>query len=184
MSEASIGANVRRIEATTGLNTVARLRAEEALVDAAAGLLKAKPDELPDRIGRLLEERRDLERQIEQLRRAAAVGRAGELAATAVGGAVVQRVDGLSRDGLRDLAVAVRDRGVDAVVLIGVAEGGGVALAAATAPGGRNAGSLIADAAKAVGGGGGKGADLAVAGGRNPDAVDAAVELARAAVTG
>jgi alanyl-tRNA synthetase len=182
VAEASIGANVRRIEATTGLNTVARLRAEEALVESAASLLKAKPDEVPERIGRLLEERRELERQVEQLRRAAAVGRAADLAGRASGGVLVERVDGLSRDGLRDLAVAVRDRGVGAVVLIGVADGGGVALAAATTPSsGRNAGALIADAARAVGGGGGKGADLAVAGGRDPEAIDAALGLARAA---
>jgi alanyl-tRNA synthetase len=182
VSESSIGANVRRIEATTGQNTVARLRAGERLVERAAMLLKARPEEVPERIERLLEERKDLERQIEVLRRGAATAIAGDLAAAAVDGVVVSRVDGMSRDGLRDLVVAVRDRGVDAVVLIGVADGGGVALAAATsAAGGRNAGALIAEAAKAVGGGGGKGAELAVAGGRDPSAIDTALELARVA---
>ena len=61
-------------------------------------------------------------------------------------------------------------------------EGGGVAIAAAVAPdSGLNAGELIADAARAVKGGGGKGADLAVAGGKEPAALDAALDLARAA---
>ncbi|MEZ5178843.1 MAG: hypothetical protein R2746_11355 [Acidimicrobiales bacterium] len=87
-----------------------------------------------------------------------ATGGASDLAAGAVDGIVVARVDGLARDDLRSLGVAVRDQpGVRGVVLIGAPEGGGVALVAATTPGGDlDAGSLIADAAKAVGGGGGK----------------------------
>jgi len=67
-------------------------------------------------------------------------------------------------------------------VLIGAPEGGGVALVAATEPGGSlHASELIAGAAKAVGGGGGKNPELAVAGGRNPDQIDQALDLARSA---
>jgi alanyl-tRNA synthetase len=182
ISESSIGANVRRIEASTGLNTLQRLRSEVSRVDGAAALLKAKPEEISERIAKLIEERKDLERQVESLHRAAVVGQAGDLVAKAVNGTVVERVDGLSRDSLRDLAVAVRDKGVGGVVLIGVSDTGGVTLvSAATKASGFDAGALIADAAKAVGGGGGKGADLAVAGGRNPEAIDKAIELARTA---
>jgi len=103
----------------------------------------------------------------------------------AVDGVVVARVDGLDRDAVRTLALAVRDQpDVRAVILGAAPEGGGVALVAAVAAGsGLHAGELIADAARAVGGGGGKGADLAVAGGRNPDELDAALDLARAAAS-
>ena len=98
-------------------------------------------------------------------------------------GIVVARVDGLDRDGVRDLAVAVRDQpGIKAVVLGSAPEAGGVALVAAVTPdSGLNASELIADAAKAVKGGGGKSADLAVAGGKEPAALDDALALARAA---
>src|SRR5690606_11346448 len=102
---------------------------------------------------------------------------------SAVDGVVVARVDDLERDDLRELAVAVRDRpGVRAAVLGGAPPGGGVAIASAVASdSGLNAADLIRDAAKAVKGGGGKGADLAVAGGRDPEALDEALDLVRAA---
>jgi len=99
-------------------------------------------------------------------------------------GVVVARVDGLSREGLRELALAVRDRpGMRAVVLAGAPEGGGAALVAAVAPdSGLHAGELIAEGSRAIKGGGGKGADLAVAGGKDPDGLDAALDAARAAI--
>ena len=93
------------------------------------------------------------------------------------------RIDGMSRDELKDLAVAVRDReNINAVVLGGAADGGGAALVAAVVPGvGPEAGELIAAGAKAIKGGGGKGADLAMAGGKDPEGVDEALKLARTA---
>ncbi len=95
---------------------------------------------------------------------------------------VVARVDALDRESLRDLALAVRDTpGVRAVVLGGAPEGGGVALVAAVADDGLNASELIAEAAKTVKGGGGKSQDLAVAGGKDPAALDAALDQAREA---
>jgi alanyl-tRNA synthetase len=71
---------------------------------------------------------------------------------------------------------------VRAVVLIGAPEGGGVALVSATLKGGDlDAGALIADAARTVGGGGGKNPELAVAGGRDASRIDEALDQARAA---
>ena len=183
VSEASIGANLRRVEAFTGLNTLERLRTEETNLDAVARLLRVSPDEVPERVERFLEEMRSLEDQLKALRRQAAAGRAATLAAGAVDGVVVTRVDGTTRDGLRDLAVVVRDQpGVRAVVLGGAAEGGGAALVAAvTRDSGLVASDLIADAARTVGGGGGRNPDVAVAGGRDPSRLDEALDQARAA---
>ena len=112
-------------------------------------------------------------------------GNRSTLAAKAVDGVVVERVEGLDRDGVRDLAVAIRDNdGINAVVLGCAPESGGVALVAATEPeGAYHAGELIADAAKLIKGGGGKGADLAVAGGKDADGLDDALEAARQAAT-
>ena len=182
--EGSIGSNLRRIEATTGLATIDRLRTQEGLLAAAAVALKVPPDAVPGRIEALLGERRELERQIETARRQAAGGAAAELATAAEDGVVVARRDGPERDDLRDLAIAVREQpGIRVVVLMGAPDGGGVALVAAvTKASGLNASTLIAAAAKAVGGGGGKAADLAMAGGRHPERLDEALALARAAV--
>jgi alanyl-tRNA synthetase len=183
ISEGSIGSNVRRIEATTGMQTVSRMRAEEALLEEAAGVLKTKPEDLPARIEKLLAERKDLETQLAEFKRTMATGGSSDLAATAVNGVVVARVDGTDRDGLKDLALAVRDSaGIQAVVLIGAAEGGGVAaVSAVTKDSGFHASDLIAAALKTIGGGGGKAPDLAVAGGRNVDSIDEALDQVRVA---
>ncbi len=92
-------------------------------------------------------------------------------------------VDGIDRDGLRDLAVAVRDRdGVRAVVLGTSPDGGGAALVAAVTPdSGLDAGALVADAAKTIDGGGRPSPDLTVVGGRSPENLPEALEQARAA---
>ncbi|MET0665333.1 MAG: alanine--tRNA ligase [Acidimicrobiales bacterium] len=181
VSEGSIGSNLRRIEAVTGLGTVDRLRRDEDLLAGAADRLGVAPDELVTGIDKRLEELKALRDEVKALKRQTATGQAGALAASAVDGVVVARVDGLDRDGLRDLALAVRDTdGVRAVVIIGEPDGGGVGLVAAVTPdSGLNAGELIAGAAKTVGGGGGKAPELAVAGGRDPAKIDDALDQAR-----
>jgi alanyl-tRNA synthetase len=183
VSEGSIGSNLRRIEAVTGFGPIERLRQEEELVSRAADVLGTTPDELPLAADRLRGELRTLRDELKELRRQAAGSRAGDLASTAVDGVVVARVDAVGRDDLRDLAVAVRESpGVRAVVLGGEPPGGGVALVAAvTKDGGLNAGELIAEPARTVGGGGGKSPELAVAGGRDASRLDEALDQARAA---
>jgi alanyl-tRNA synthetase len=184
VSEGSIAANMRRIEALTGEGSLEHFREDEDLLERTATMLRIRPDELPERIERLLEERRHLDDELKALRRAAAGDAAQDLAAAAVDGVVVARRDGTTRDELKDLAVAVRDRPeIKAVVLGGVPEGGGVALVAAvTKDSGLDAPALIADAARTVGGGGGgKKSDIAVAGGRDASKLDEALDQARKA---
>jgi alanyl-tRNA synthetase len=153
-------------------------------LNRAAQLLRVTPDEVPERIEKALEERRALTQELEQARRLAAGGEADQLASAAVNGVVVARRDGGSRDDLRDLAVALRDRpGIRAVVLGGAPEGGGVALVAATSKdSGLVAYDLITEAARTVGGGAGKGknAELSVAGGRDASRLDEALDQVRA----
>jgi alanyl-tRNA synthetase len=184
ISEASIGSNIRRIEAVSGMGPLERLREDERRIKAAAEAMGVATDELVDAVERRVAEVKDLRTRIRDLERQAAAGRSGELAEQAVDGIVIARVDGLDRDGVRDLAVAVRDRaGIKAVVLGTAPDGGGVTIVAAVAAdSGLNASELIADAAKKVKGGGGKSADLAVAGGKDPEALDEALDLVRAAV--
>ncbi|MEQ8719264.1 MAG: alanine--tRNA ligase [Acidimicrobiales bacterium] len=183
VSEGSIGSNIRRIEAVTGTAPIDLLRADEARIAAAADHLGVPPDDLVAGAQKRAAELKALRDELKVLRRQAAVGRAGELADAAVDGVVVARVDDIDRDGLRDLAVAVRDReGVRAVVLGAAPDGGGVALVAAVlADSGLHASDLLSDAAKAVKGGGGKSPELAVAGGKDPEALDEALDLVRRA---
>ena len=182
-NESSIGSNIRRIEATTGFRTIDRLRADERVLRGASALLRSKPEDLADRLTKLLDERKSLEKEVEQLRRQMSGGRAQTLAATAVNGVVVARVDDVGRDELKDLAIAVRDvAGVNAVILGSAPSAGGVALVAAVRKdSGFHASDLIAKAVTAIGGGGGKASDVALAGGRNPAGLDDALAHARAA---
>ena len=180
-SEASIGSNTRRIVALTGTGTLERVREEERALARAAELLRAQPDQLVDAVERSLARQRELSEEVKTLRARSTAVEVDRLAASAADGLIVSRVDGVAQDQLRELAAGIRSRpGVRAVVLIGSPDGARVALVAATAKdSGLDAAGLIAEAARAVGGGGGKGAELAQAGGRDPSRIDEAVELAR-----
>jgi len=140
-----------------------------------------KADDAVAGVQRKLDELKAAQDELKVLRSRLASGRAVELAAEAVNGIVVARVDGITANDLRDLAVAVRQQsGIAAVVLGGVTDTGGVSIVGATAPSVKaNAGDLIKDAAKAVGGGGGGKGDIATAGGKNPEALDEAIAIAR-----
>ena len=182
--EESIASNTRRIYATTGTGTIQRYRQEEETLQRVAALLKAKPEALPEAVDRVLAERRSLQDELRAIRSKAAVADAGGLAAAAADGVVVARRDGLDPDGLRQLALAVRDQLAQprAVVLIGSPDGQRVSLVAAVAPGG-SASALLAEPAELVGGRGGGRGDVAQAGGKDPAGIDAALERARALLT-
>jgi alanyl-tRNA synthetase len=182
LSESSIGSNIRRVEAVTGNATIEILRGEEATLAQAADLVGVPVDDVLAGIERRMTELSDLRKELANVKRVAAVGRADELAAAATDGVVVERIDELDRDSLRDLALAIRDKGVDAVALGAALEAGGVALVGAvTEESPLHAGDWIADAAKLVGGGGKKSPDVSVAGGRDPEQLDAALDMIRAA---
>jgi alanyl-tRNA synthetase len=183
VSEASIGSNLRRLEAITGTGPIDRLRHEEEQLVEVAQLLNVPVGEVVDGARKRLDEVRALRKEIEALKKQAAAGQAGALADQAVDGVVVARVDGVSREALRDMAVALRDHpDVRAVVLGGAAEGGGAALVAAVTPdSGLDAAALIEPGKKLIKGGGGKDPLLSVAGGKDAEGVDEALEQARAA---
>jgi alanyl-tRNA synthetase len=183
VTEGSIGSNIRRIEALTGTGPIDRLRSAEAVLDQAAELVGVPVDDVLDGIEKRLAEVRDLRSELAGLRTRAALGRADELAAIAVDGLVVALVDGIDRDGLRQLAMAVRDRdGVRAAVLGAAPDGGGAALVAAVAPdSGLDAGQLVADAAKTIGGGGRPNPEVTAVGGKEPERLAEALDQVRAA---
>jgi alanyl-tRNA synthetase len=183
VSEGSIGSNLRRIEAVTGTGAVALLQRDERDLGEIANLV-GTPGDAAGGVRRKLDELRALSDENKQLRAKLARNRASELAAGAVDGVVISRVDGVSPNELRELAIAVRNApDVDVVVVAGETPTGGVGLAAAVTPGSPfDAAGLIRDAAKAVGGGGGGKGDVAAAGGKDPAGIGEALELAREAV--
>jgi len=183
VSESSIGSNLRRIEAVAGGLPVERLRDREAELAAVAAAAGVPVGEAVDGVARLREQLKAAQDEVKALKKQLAGAAAGDLAGQAVDGIVVARVDGSDRGDLRELALSLRDApGIRAVVLGGAPAGGGAALVAATTDdSGLDAGALVADAARAIKGGGGRDPRLVVAGGKDPDGLDEALDLVRAA---
>ncbi|MPZ65015.1 MAG: alanine--tRNA ligase [Pseudonocardiaceae bacterium] len=192
LSEASIGSGVRRVEALVGLDAFRFLSREHVLVNQLAEQFKARPEELPDRIGQTVERLRSAERELEALRASAALSSAGALAETAeqVSGTTLVAAaapEGVSGNDLRALASDVRGRlgerpGV--VALFSADAGAGkvsfvVATTAAARESGLAAGALVPAFAPAVGGRGGGKPDLAQGGGTEPHGVPAAIDALR-----
>ena len=190
LGEASIGANLRRIEALTGLEALHYVDRERQLLAEVAALLKTRPEDAPEQLRRRLEALANAQRELERLRVAGLERLAGELAGRvgreAGGWLVVERVPEAGGDDLRRIASAVRDRvgsGPGVVVLGSEAQGKAAMVALLTtdlAGDGAAARDVLVTAAKAVGGGAGGKGDLASAGGRDPGQLDEALRIARA----
>ena len=190
LGEASIGANLRRIEALTGLEALHYVDRERQLLAEVAALLKTRPEDAPEQLRRRLEALANAQRELERLRVAGlerlATELAGRVAKEADGWVVVERVPEAGGDDLRRIASAVRDRvgaGPGVVVLGSEAQGKAAMVALLTADlagSGAAARDVLARAAKAVGGGAGGKGDLASAGGRDPGQLDEALRIARA----
>jgi alanyl-tRNA synthetase len=190
LGESSIGAGTRRVEALVGLDAFRYLAREHVLVSQLAEEFKAPPDELPDRIGAVLDRLKAAERDLDKLRAAAVLSSAGSLAAAAEQLGTVQLVaaqapPGVGGADLRSLALDVRGRlrpGEPAVVLLASPnDSGGVAFVVAVNDAGRaaglDAGELVGTFAPVLGARGGGKPDLAQGAGgdaaRLPDAFDA-----------
>jgi alanyl-tRNA synthetase len=189
INEQSIGANLRRIEAVTGDVAIDRIHDEERQLRRAAETLKVAPAELPDRIEQLQQQLKTLRDEAEAARAREAVVEATALAAGASDGIVTTRRDGLDPGELRRLALATRDAvGSGIVALVGLAPdqkkaGIAVAVTKELVDRGVSAADLASRAAKALGGGTAKNADVVSGGGPNVGEVDEALELVRQQAT-
>jgi alanyl-tRNA synthetase len=193
LSEASIGSGVRRVEALVGLDAFRFLAKEHVLVSQLAEQFKARPEELPERIGGIVERLRQAERELEKVRADAVLSSAGALAEGAedVDGVALVAVaapDGIGGNDLRALASDVRGRlgARPGVVALFSADGDKVSFVVATTAAARDrglaAGKLVPAFAPAVGGRGGGKADLAQGGGSNPAGIPEAVTALRSAL--
>jgi alanyl-tRNA synthetase len=194
LSESSIGANLRRVEALTGHGTLAHLDTERRLLNELAGLLGTRPTDAPDTLRKRLAALATAHDELGQLRAAELRSQAARLAGTARpigdGRLVAEEVSGIAPDELRHLALDTLSRIPEgpAVVVLALRHSGKALLVAALSPQllgrGVQAAQVIARAAQAVGGGGGGTGALAGAGGRRPEhlarALASAVEDATA----
>ncbi len=183
-AEGAVAAGTRRIEAVTGVGALQEVAKAESALRESAALLKIPPLELPRRLAKLLEEQKQLEKQLETLEVRLARGRAQEIVAGAreVSGVAVlaARVDGLTAEGLRTVMDSVRERLASGIICLGSVVDGKVALVSSVTKDlipRFHAGKLVQAVAKSVGGSGGGKPDLAQAGGKLPEKLDEALEM-------
>jgi len=195
-SEGGVAAGVRRILASTGLNTLRRVRHAEAEVDRARGLVKAQGGDFVEKISKLVAHEKELEKKLAELERKLLEGGGGGMdamlgAAKDVAGLKVlaHRVaDGTPAAALRELGEKLRDKLGDASVVLVAAGGDKVALCVMVAKAATSrvkAGDLVKAMAAKVGGSGGGRPDMAQAGGPDVAKIDETIasfvdEVARA----
>ena len=177
ISESSVGAGVRRVEALVGIDALRFLARERALVAGLADELKVRPEELPERVAALVARLRAAEKELESARLASVLAVAGDVAAKAtdVGGVLFaghRTPTGVGGNDLRTLALDIRGRlGEDhpaVVTVVGDSNGKpGVVVATnrAARDAGLRAGGLVKVAAGVLGGNGGGKDDVAQGGG-------------------
>ncbi len=184
LSEGGIAAGVRRIEGATGFNAVAYVRGLEETVQRAAKLVKADGADLPDKVLKLTQREKELEKEIAELKRKVSMGGGGVDAMLQqvqdVAGMKVLAIRSDVADGgaMREMAEKLRDKLGEAVVVIGAAAGPKAMLVATVSKGLTDkvkAGDVIRHVAKMVGGSGGGRPDMAQAGGSDPAKLDEAL---------
>jgi len=193
VSEQGVSAGVRRIIAVTGDGALAYLREVEASFAKVVGLAKATPANVLDKVEKLLQHERALEKQIDELQRKLATGGGGggldallakarEIAGVKVLGVRTEVTD---RAALRELAEQLRDKLGQSVVLVGSVADGKAQLVLTVAKDLTNrlkAGDLIKSSAQILGGSGGGRPDMAQAGGTELARLDEAIDAIYASV--
>jgi alanyl-tRNA synthetase len=172
VAEGGVAAGVRRVEAVTGLNALAYMQDMEATLGGVAGTLRVVPSEVPARVGALLEQLREAEKEMTALKGRLASAQGDELLSQAVGlngvKVLAAMLQGADAKTLRDTMDKLKDKLKTAVIVLAVVDGDKVQLAAgvtADTVGKVKAGELVNFVAQQVGGKGGGKPDMAMAGG-------------------
>jgi len=174
VSESSIAAGVRRIEAITGDNAVRQYQQSSDALHRMSNMLRVSEPELVDQVTRLLDEKRENERQIHQLKTKIAQSAARDLESQSKEKNGVRyltaRTEGLDRQQMRELADALRNKWKSAVVILTGVDDGAVSIVAAVTKdltSKLQAGKLVGALAQAMGGKGGGRPDMAEGGGKD-----------------
>ena len=186
LSQSAIGAGVRRIEAQTGFGVIEHARREGRSLREAAELLRAAPAEVPERLAKLLERQRELERELEkvrvQMRRGGSDDPMQQMEEIAGLRVVAVEVSDANPKELRGMLDELKQRIGSGVVLLATRYGGKATLALGVTQdliSRWKAGALIKEIASVVGGSGGGRPDFAQAGGPQVDAIPEAIERLR-----
>ena len=177
LSESSIGAGVRRVEALVGADAYKFLAREHILVNQLTDLIKgAKSEELPERISELINKLKETEKELGQVRSQQALAQVSGLLESAkeISGfkfLAAQIGDGIAVDDLRTMALDIKNRLGESVVALASVNAGKPVVVVATSDAPRTkgvkAGALVKIASGVLGGGGGGKDDFAQGGGTN-----------------
>ncbi len=184
VSESSVAAGIRRIEAVTGMAAVEWTAEEHELLSGLGQHLSVKPADLPARIQALADQAKAAEKALKELQMKAAVSNVDALAEKLAdcNGVPLLAADlgEMSMDALRQAMDALRQKISSGVIVLGSSNGGKACFAASVSEdlvkSGLHAGKLIGGVAKVAGGGGGGRPDKAQAGGKDGTKVPAAIE--------
>lgn len=194
LSESSIGAGVRRVEALVGADAYQFLAREHVLLNSLTQIIKgARVDELPSRVNDLVTKMKDIEKELASLRTSAALQGAGKLIESAkdlsgtsfISGSLA---DGIAADSLREIALDLRARSSKSVVALTSVVEGKVVLVVAVSEAARSsqvkAGALVKVASAILGGGGGGKDDFAQGGGMDSAKIPEAMKAIELAIAG
>jgi alanyl-tRNA synthetase len=193
VSESAVSSGIRRIEALTGEGARHWLVAREEALKATASLLRTTPDDVETRVAALLDERRKLERELAEAKKALALGGGSATSASAdeeVGGMKFagQVLDGLDPKELRGVLDQAKARLGSGIAVIVAVNDGKASIAAAVTDdltGQVSAVDLVRAGVAALGGKGGGGRpDMAQGGGPDGGRAAAAIDAARAVIAG
>jgi alanyl-tRNA synthetase len=175
LSESSIGAGVRRVEALVGVDAYKFLAREHILLNSLTEIVKgSKTEELPERISDLMNRIKEIEKELATVRSAQAMGQISQLAQSAIdinGISTVATVlaDGVTGDDLRKIALDLRNRAEKSIIALISSNDGKpilvVAVSDAARALGMKAGALVKAGSTILGGGGGGKDDFAQGGG-------------------
>ena len=185
LSESSIGAGVRRVEALVGHDAYAYLAKEHLLINSLTEILKgSKAEDLPQRISELLDKVKIMEKEIASARSAKAMASIGDLAKKVKkinqSNLVIEKLeDEMSVDDLRTLAINLRAKIESSIVVLATINSGKPMIVAAVSAEaikiGVKAGSLIKLGSEILGGGGGGKDDFAQGGGSDSNLIPKAL---------
>ncbi len=183
ISESSVGAGMRRIEALSGIGAFEYLNRKESIVDDVSSLLKCDPESIQTRLQEVFDNQKKLQQKLKKIQSQLLQDKISALVEQtdrSLGIPVLSaQVEAESMDELREYLDRARDKIGSGVVLLGAVNNNKVMLAAAVTRDlvakGYHAGELIRETAKIVGGGGGGRPDLAQAGGKDAAKLPAAL---------
>ena len=185
ISESSIAAGIRRIEAVTGNEAIAWARRKEEMLGRLCGVLETQESMVVQRAEELMQQIKDFKKEVQKTNRGNVqkfssdfTSKAKEVSGVKV---VTEVVKGVGIDDLRKTVDSLKKSLGSVAIILGTVENGRVTLIASLSSDlvkkGLHAGKIAGEVAKIVGGGGGGRADMAQAGGQIPDKIHEAIDL-------